>query len=63
MLILLLLFPRLAGGGVQGFSFLCSLRAVLKRGESPKGVEDKAATTWWICVLSSEAPEYGQIIS
>ena len=56
MFILLLLFPKLAGGGVEGFSFLCSSRAVLKRGESPKGAEERAATTWWMCVLSSEAP-------
>ena len=56
MFILLLLFPKLAGGGVEGLSFLCSSRAVLKRGESPKGAEERAATTWWMCVLSSEAP-------
>jgi hypothetical protein len=57
VLILLLLFPKLAGGGVEGFSFLCSSRAVLKRGESPKGVEERAATTWWIWVLSRDAPK------
>ena len=57
MLILLLLFPRLAGGGVEGFNFLCSSSAVLKRGESPNGVEERAATTWWMWVLSSDAPK------